>query len=263
MAEYKIRIQHRPKQKKSGDIAFIIPKSLVDKDAEIAIGLRLICNRRLFGECFRLLMPDIFDSMEYGGGVMIKPFTSSKEILPEMKSPGDIDLLVIPYENNDLIISRTLSVELKIVRAKFSKQGKSPNQFGFSQANSLLEWGFPYAAVGHLIVSDSSPIESWRTVLETKIIDSASGTVEEPWKTSKDMMPSDLIERCYKRLEKNCSNHHLGLLSSYFTSEDIWFPSGGPAILNPQISTHTMDKIAEYYNQNAKMFLDTPKFSTV
>jgi hypothetical protein len=261
MTEYKIPIQYRPKQTKDGDTVFLIPKSLIDKNAEKALGLRFICNRRLFGECFRLLMPGFFDSMEYGSGVMIKPFVLSKSILPEMTFPGDIDLLIIPYRNDDLIISRSLAIELKIVRAKFTKQGKSPNEFGFSQATSLLKWGFPYAAVGHLIVSDSSPIEHWRTVLETKVIDSASGKIETPWKISKDMMPSDLIDRCYNRLEKNCSCEYLGLLSSYFTDDSIWFPSGRPAKINPQPSIQTMDKIAEYYNKNAEKFLDTPKFS--
>lgn len=236
---------------------------MVDKDAEIALGLRLICNRRLFGECFRLLMPELFDSMVYGSGVMIKPFVLSKHVLPKMTFPGDIDLLIIPYEDDELIISRTLAIELKIVRAKFSKQSKSPNQFGFSQATSLLYRGFPYVAVGHLIVSDVSPIDCWRKVLETKIIDSASGKAEIPKEVSKDMMPSDLIERCYKRLEKNCSCESIGLLSSYFTDDSVWLPRGRAAKINPLLSIQTMDKIAEYYNINARGFLDTPKFSVV
>jgi hypothetical protein len=57
-------------------------------------------------------------------------------------------LLAIPYEENEMILSMTIAIEVKIVRACYSNKGKSPNQYGFSQASALLEHGFPYAGVG-------------------------------------------------------------------------------------------------------------------
>ena len=76
---------------------------------------------------------------------------------PAVRFPGDIDILIVPYENDFLQLDRVLAIEVKVVRASFEKQGRSPNDFGISQTKALLRAGFPYCAVAHLIVSDESP----------------------------------------------------------------------------------------------------------
>lgn len=194
------------------------------------------------------------------GGVMIRGFIPSADLLPRMTFPGDIDLLVIPYEGEDLIVSSALAIELKAVRPTFQKQGKSPGDFGFSQAAGMLQHGFPYVAVGHLIVSDASPEYAWRKVLQTKIIDAAAGTVEEPWETAVDMMPADLIKRSFGRLQANCRFPELGLLASYVSESGSWFPQGKQATFNGLVSADTMLAIAHYYEQHVDSFLDTPKY---
>ncbi len=233
---------------------------MVEKNDEIFLGLQLICNRRLFGECFRLLMPRHFELMGRKSGVMIGGFVPSEELLQGMTFPGDVDLLIIPYENDELVVSQTLAVELKVVRAKYEKQGKSPNQLGLSQATAMLEHGFPHAAVAHLIVSDDSPEDKWRNVFMTRLLDATTGSVEEPWGVVKDMMPEDLIHRCFGRLEANCKDKRLGLLASYMTSHGIWIPTGRLAERNPKTSKRTMDAIAGYYNANVERFFDTPRY---
>jgi hypothetical protein len=227
------------------------------------LGARLVCDRRLFGACYSGIMPSYFQSMGPGSGVMIGGFVPSAGLMPTLIFPGDIDLLVIPYEKEELVISETLVIELKAVRAKFAKQGKSPNEYGFSQAKAMLSHGFPYSAVGHLITSDDSPRDSWRKVLVTRIIDARAGTVEDPWETSADMLPSDLIDRCFGRLNANCDRGELGLVAAYIKDDGndrMWSPSTKPAIKNPSVSQATLDAIAAYYEKNFKRFMDTPKY---
>lgn len=260
MSEMRLPMQVRPARFKDGERVFEVPKSMVEKSDEMFLGLQLVCNRRLFGDCFRSLMPEYFASMGRDSGVMIRGFVPSDKVLPEMTFPGDIDLLIIPYEGDELIVSQTLAIELKAVRATYAKQGKSPNQYGFSQATAMLERGFPFAAVGHLIVSDSSPEDKWRTMLATRVIDAKADTVEKPWAVVWDMLPSDLIHRCFRRLEVNSKQPLLGLFAAYMGNNETWSPNGKAAERNPKASVQTMEAIARYYYANANSFFDTPRY---
>lgn len=159
----------------------------------------------------------------------------------------------------NLSFQKRLRWKTKAVRAKFSKQGKSPNEYGFSQAKAVLAHGFPYSAVGHLITSDGSPEDSWRKILVTRVLD-AEGGVEIPTETLADMLPSALIDRSFGRLNANCDQDSLGLFAAYIADEGIWFPSARPAKRNPSASQMTLDAIALYYERNYKRFIDTPKY---
>jgi hypothetical protein len=255
---YRIPLVHRPRRLAEGD-AVVLPRRLVEKDDEIALGTRLLCHRRLFGACYQGLLTDYFETMNKGSGVMVGAFIPSTDILPDLRFPGDIDLLVIPYAGDELVISETLVVELKAVRASFAKQGKSPNEFGFSQATALFSTGFPYAAVGHLITSDDSPEDSWRRVLVARIIDPEAGTVEDPQEVSADMLPSDLIARCFGRMKANCNNASLGFFAAY-VSDGGWFPQASAARKNPIVSPQVCEAIGRYYEANYAKFMDIPKF---
>lgn len=264
LEDYTKPIKLKPICKKDGELIFYINKKLVNKDDEIALGLRYVCNRYLFGLGYRQIMRDHFEGMGKNSGVLIKPFTISGEVFPTLKLPGDIDFLIIPYEDDKIIISKTMAIELKIIRAKFIKQHKSPNEFGFSQAKGLIEAGFPYVAVTHLIISDQSPEDHWRDVLMAKIINAESGEIELLDTVKKDMMPSSLMERAMGRLVANCPDPKLGLLATYFEKNlengGNWFPIGRIATFNNKCRLETMDKIAEYYYQNYESFLDTRKY---
>lgn len=257
---YKISLNKRPLKVRNGESAFFVDSKLVARNDEIALGIQFICNRRLFGACYRLLMPSTFDSIGRSGGVMILPFVESSLLLPEMKFPGDIDLLIVPYDGDQLLISETLVVELKIVRASFLKQGKSPNEYGFSQANALLNSGFPYSAVIHLIISDESPKESWKVATRAKVIDD-EGRVEILGDYRHDLLPVDLLNRNYGRLVANCDNPDLGILATYFASSTngVWFPNGRAANFNGKVNQDTLNSIASFYLKNYENFLDTPK----
>jgi predicted nucleotidyltransferase len=260
MDSLRISLKNRPRRIRDGEVAIVLPKRLVEKDDEIALGARLVCNRRLFGACYRGIVPNFYDSIGRDGGVMVSRFVRSNSVLPAMSFPGDIDLLVVPYENDELVVSETLAIELKAVRAKFAKQGKSPNEYGFSQAKALLSHGFPYSAVVHLITSDASPEDSWRKILVARVIDADAGTVEDPWETSVDLLPANLIDRCFGRLRANCDDDKLGLAAVYIKHDEMWSPSTRPARKNLHIASATLEAIAACYEKSFQRFMDIPKY---
>lgn len=264
LQNYVLPLKVKPEHKKDGDVIFYIDQKLVNRKDEIALGLMLISNRQLFGEVYRHLIGEYFYQMGPNSGVLIRPFAKSQDILSNLSFPGDIDLLIIPYEDGRLVVSKTLAIELKILRAKFSNQKKSPNEFGFSQASGLLNAGFPYVAVVHLIVSDTSPEDAWREILMAKVIDADSGAIELLGNEKKDMMPADLIQRSFGRLKAHSLDENLGLLSCYMESENnnaIWSPMGKIAKFNSQSSLQTFERIADYYYENYKFFLDTKRYN--
>ena len=61
----------KPKYKKHGEVTFYINKKLVDKNDEIALTLMYICDRKLFGMAYRILMSAYYEKMGKDSGVLI------------------------------------------------------------------------------------------------------------------------------------------------------------------------------------------------
>ena len=262
--DYRKPVQVKPRFYTAGEGAFRLNKKLVDKKDEIALGVEFICRRQLFGRVYARLVGSYFYNMPKNSGVMIAPFTMTYDLFPEKRFPGDIDLLVIPYEGNELVLSRVLAIELKVIRAKYLKQSKSPNDYGFSQALGLLDFGLPYSAVGHLIISDESPKDAWRTTSIVKVI-SEDGRVSPLSDVQMDLMPLDLLRRSFGRLSSNAPNDNLGFFTAYLSDDrnHHWEPKGRVALLNSKYNHESLDKIAQYYYQNVDRFFMTPRFDPV
>lgn len=94
----------------------------------------------------------------------------------------------------------------------------------------------------------------------TQVIDADAGTVEDPWETSADLLPADLIDRCFGRLRANCDDDCLGLVAAYIKGEGVWSPSARPARRNPHIASATLEAIAVCYKNNFRRFMDIPKY---
>lgn len=241
----------------SGEPFFIAPVSAVRKHDERCVTYSWLSQRILFGCVYQQLLPDYFATMPLDSGVVIGSFIPSAEIVPGLTFPGDVDVLVIPYEGDELVLSHALAIEIKVIRASFARQGKSPNQFGFSQAGALLEAGFPHVAVGHLIVSDDrSPEDVWRRQMMTKIVD-ADGACG-PFHTVRcDMLPSDLLQRSHGRLKRNRPDPRLGHFSAFPCRSGTWFPEGERAALNPRMRMDVLEGIHAYYQKHGRHFLQT------
>jgi hypothetical protein len=269
---YRQSIKTRPRKIGAGQMFCVIPSSLARRGAEEALIISFICDRKLFGLAYRKVQPDYADRMPLGSGVFIAPLVRTRDILQRAERPGDIDLLVIPYERDELILERVLVIETKAVRARFSRQGKSPNEFGFSQALSLLDLGFPYVVVAHLIISDLSPEEYWQEMLAAEVLD-REGNVRSIEPVRIDPMPDALTDRTFGRLQKNCKVSDIGLISAYIFSpifgncdpkqHMLHFPSGQAARLNPETRIKTLDAVAMYFHERYSEFLDTPRHDPI
>jgi hypothetical protein len=202
--------------------------------------------------------------MPRDSGVLAAPLVATRNLVSTAQRPGDIDILLIPYEGDELILDRAMGIEVKAIRATFARQGKSPNDYGFSQANALVDLGFPYVSVAHLTVLDSSPREAWRRMMAAAVINS-EGEVGE---NDIDAMPIDLIQRVYGRLESNCLVPTIGLLSAYINHPQVvetksgrttWIPEGREAAQN-SFSAFLLDALERYYLRNSSSFIAIPRF---
>lgn len=226
--------------------------------------IQLLSERQLFGEVYRQLHPDAEHQGVPFSGVLVAPSVPTHLLAPQVRLPGDVDVLAIPYEREHLLLGQALAMEIKVVRASFAKQGKSPNEFGFSQACGLLDIGVPYAALVHLVVSDASPPERWETKHRVRVLDN-EGHVSEPEEIQVDMLPSKLIDRGFHRLLANSKEPTVGLACAYLgdltdARRGMWFPSGRHAAWNPKATSACLQRLAEVYETYADRFLATPRY---
>lgn len=267
--EFRFRYHIRPPRFREGDMAFALPASWLQKRHETAMTVSLITNRKLFGEVYSGLQPDYFDAMPPDSGVYVCPLVETTKLQPGVSRPGDIDLLIIPYEGDALILHRIVAMEIKVVRATFAKQGKAPNDMGFSQARALSALGFPYVALAHLIVSDRSPREMWRKMNVARVLDS-DGRVEFLPSILADWLPIDLMNRSFGRLVKATSEQtRIGLVAAYLGSDDdeiakrakpMWFPATRKAQLNPDTQRSLLTSVADLFTRAPQLFLDNPRY---
>lgn len=213
---------------------------------------------------YAALQRDYFDQMPRGSGVFVGAMIPTSLLVPDAVRPGDIDLLLIPYEGNELILDRTLAIEVKVIRARFDRQGKSPNDFGFSQAIALRELGFPYVGLLHIIVSDDSPTCAWRKAAVTQIIDD-EGRAEELRDVWADMMPSDLMLRGFGRLAANSPHLDIGYVASYLPFPSSKYsgthmPIGHAARPNSGVRIKTLDSVSRFFDRYFRGFVDTPRY---
>lgn len=248
-----------------GELAFATQRRSIEKLSELALTIALVCHRRLFGQYYSVLMPEYFQSMPYRSGVFVRPLVTTSRICSHAERPGDIDLLVIPYERDELLLDHALGLEIKAVRASFTKQGKSPNEFGFSQADDLLALGFPYVGVAHLMTSDPGPTSSWVERSVCEVLDEHD-RVGEFSEVSCDWLPAFLIDRCHGRQIASCRATEVGLVSAYIEKKDLsdrpsgyWIPSGRRALKNPRSNPQLIDRIGAYFRANSERFHEIPR----
>lgn len=268
--EYRKPIIQRPRAIRHGELWAPLNRSSIERADELAVTLSLILRRQLFGRLYARLQPDYFYDMPNPSGVLIDVSVQTDDLVYGSHQVGDIDILAIPYEGDQLILSRVLAIEVKTLRASFRKQGRSPNEFGRRQASALLDLGFPYVAIAHLIVSDHSPREAWRGISAYKVLDQF-GNLGEPIETQADLMPIDLMTRAYGRLEMHTKDIPVGLCCCYvgqydnyvpFTSiaDSTWLPRGRLSPRNLKTRLELLDGVYAYFCRKYSDFLDNPRF---
>lgn len=253
---------------RSGEPAMAMPLAMISQRHEYALTVALVLNRPQFGQVYLGLQPDYVLAMGPGSGVYVHPVVPTAMLAPGVTFPGDIDLLVIPYEGDELVLDRILAVEVKVIRATWAKQGKSPNGFGISQARGLLAMGFPYVAVAHLITSDESPSGARREMgLARSLGYDDRIQLEGPVRV--DCLPMDLMARAFARLGALSPDTGLGLAAVYIDTAGLqapkgrgmsyWHPDVRPAPPNPRPDLALLRRTAAFFEANPRAFLDIPR----
>ncbi|MEG9476316.1 hypothetical protein [Mannheimia indoligenes] len=236
------------------------PKEWMNNHNENGMLLRLIANMRLLGEFLRKTHPTFFSISDYKG-VLATILIPSKELHQNLNKPGDIDMLIIPYTENNIVFSESLAVEAKVIRASYEQQGKSPKKFGFTQAQGLYDIGFPYVAICHFIVSDISPSHTWEKMLVGTV--GNNDTLHSLRECFIDRLPLSLIERAQGRLLNNRKNPHIGVCSCYMNSnyhsnDELFMPEGSVCTKNVS-NLEFVAYIEEYYRKNWRKFFNILK----
>ena len=220
---------------------------------------KVIANMKIFGRWFSTLMPNLYLESGLHSGVMVAISIPSKKLIPNMSFPGDVDILIIPYDGDDLILSKTVAVEAKVLRAQKRRPGKSPNKLGYSQAQAMLDIGFPYVAVGHLIVTDDIPEQPNREVLIATI--GPRETIASLALAQIDMFENDLANRSFGRLSKNCPNDQIGYFAMNYDGNRIFEPLGRSCGYNANCTRQLLDCVKLYYEKNYSAFFELPRYS--
>lgn len=268
-AGFRWPITRRPRFRRGGEQAVILPRALLKSRDETVLNVSFFLNRKLFGEVYSGLQPDYFWGMPKRSGVFLLPLVPTHLLSPTVNKPGDIDLLILPYEGDEVVLDRAMAIEIKAVRATFMRQGKKSGSSGFPQAAGLKLIGFPYVAVLHLIVSDGSPDHAWRPMGMARILDD-EGNVEILPTQNFDWLPIDLMERVFGRLKATCPDTIFGFSAAYLGSTDdelsniknngLWMPNCKAAAYNPNTDQEFLLKLGAFFDRYALRFFDTPRF---
>lgn len=261
------KIVGRPKYLRSGEAAYALPNSYMRDKHEVLLIVSLIVNRYLFGLVYGGIVPDYFSNMPRKSGVFVAVNVPTTLLSARVTKPGDIDLLIIPYEDDFLVLDQVVAIEVKAIRARFVNQGKSPNSLGMSQADGLREIGFPYVGLAHLIVSDESPEQFWRPMGIARVLDKF-GRCQPLQEVNVDWMPIDLMARAIGKMEVARNDEGIGLAAVYLGSKDehlvgnhgVWHPDVRRAVKNKPFDRDMVSKVADLLEGNPHLFMDIPRF---
>lgn len=77
--------------------------------------------------------------------------------LNSIEKPGEIDIILIPFDSTNIYYDKTSAFEVKILKPTAEKITKGPNSDGYSQTMGLVKLGFPYIGLIHIVVSKPLP----------------------------------------------------------------------------------------------------------
>ena len=211
----------------------------------------LFGSSRLY-EFFGFVMTDVHglrseDGWEY---LFIGNLPRTDVGLSRLGQPGDIDVLIVPHCKGMLPIGKAAAIEVKRLSLKSPRWGKSTDRFGITQANGLLDAGFPYVGLLYLIVHHEGPDENHRNTQAARVLD-AHGRVSFEGEHISDMTGPISCERQLGMLLAHNPDERIGLncvsLSDVNMNGEpgvkIGMPHRRPAKENPRASQQCMRDI--------------------
>lgn len=120
-------------------------------------------------------------------------------LLPGHK-PGDIDILVLPVRDGNVVAECAAAIEVKRLALKGPNWTKNVDRYGIKQATGLLAAGFPYVGLLHIVVSLKGPEEFHQPITYAQIVDPITQRYEVLGEGMEDFTGFYAAERQYRRL---------------------------------------------------------------
>ncbi|MRM82618.1 hypothetical protein [Riemerella anatipestifer] len=186
--------------------------------------------------------------------------------------PGDFDILLIPYSEEEIFYNRTCAIEVKVVRPRRNNPRKSPNSYGITQIEGLIKDGFPLVGLIHFcmpeplrenekstIKLDLAPLDIdnpannndfLKNTVDVKFDHFSQFSAENQMRKliSKDIPKYVGINTVGVNIRKNGS-----LITLFNQDFNHSFSSG---YFNPYKSSETIEKIKSFFEKNQKKIKD-------
>lgn len=231
-------------------------------NSELEILKRVVSCKRTLANTIQFTLSCAFPHPEhyFAQDVFVSinlPRTELK-LLPD-KKPGDIDLLIIPFKEEQVLVDRAIAIEAKVLRPTIKNTAKNCNTMGVTQATGLLSDGFPYVGLLHISIPEQSPAKE---CLSMPINSEANGMFAETGEYYlADLFPMRSAGRQEGRLRKlvlpeEISYSAIAMILSEDREDIIGNTIGNSrkGFRNPKVSLELIDNIGELLDSKPELF---------
>jgi len=232
---------------------------------------RIVANKTSLANCVRFALNAAFPYPEhqFANDVLISVNVPRAQLgLDPERKPGDIDLLIIPFNDYRYHFERSIAIEVKVLRPTIAKPSRNSNSMGFKQTSGLLQDGFPFVGLLHIAVPETTPAEfCWDVPMIANTLGPNGELVETGERVVIDPFPIITAQRQEGRINAlglpvEAGFKSIGLNLSRdgedFSGGTVGFEkTGGP---NPQLSQELLAAIEEYLNNHRGSFSEVRWF---
>jgi hypothetical protein len=207
---------------------------------------------------------------QYTGCYCLKNFLTKDIGLHPQGKPGEIDILLIPFDKTQTYFDRSSAFEVKVAKPHFENIKKGANSDGYSQVMGLVHLGFPYVGLIHIIASRPLPAQEKHNIKSLKRPANAVETpgrklpgVDEYEMMKWDWLPFYAEINQKKRMLSYDIPKYVGLKTitinfyadhsySLGFSQDLRdFDTG---FINPHRSKETVEKVDKHFKKNRRRY---------
>ena len=160
---------------------------------------RIVSNTQTVANTIHFALDTAFPHPEhaFAQNIFIGINIPRKELgLDPKDKPGDIDYLIVPFTDKEVMLSKTIGIEAKIVRPTIEKPSRNANSMGETQAKGLLRDGFPFVGLLHISIPEPLPKEMrWSLPIMSNELGPNGELVETGEFASLDWFPTVHAER--------------------------------------------------------------------
>lgn len=128
--------------------------------SEAEVLKRIATNRQTLANTIQFMLSSAFPYPEHAFAqkvyVAINVPRDKLQLAPDQR-PGDIDYLIVPFSETEILFERTIAIEAKVLRPSVNNPGRSTNSMGRTQVDGLLRDGFPFVGLLHISVPEPLP----------------------------------------------------------------------------------------------------------